>query len=149
MTKSTMSALDLLDFTWTSQMYIKRWSFIGVSIISAVEGQTLEANISDSVQILYSMYVFIWMVFWSAFQKCSWIFCQFCSFLIIGKIVRKMVKKYRFFDFFGPELIISNRIQGGVMSTTSPKGPSFQQKYNRLLRGTTARDIWFWILVCK
>jgi hypothetical protein len=35
------------------------------------------------------------------------------------------------------------------MAVVSPKCPSFQQKKNRVPRGTTARDIWIWVWVVK
>ncbi len=50
------------------------------------------------------------------------------------------MKKYRFFlNFHGPELIISNRIQSGIITTISPKGPCFQQKKIRVLRSALAQ----------
>jgi hypothetical protein len=62
-------------------------------------------------------------------------------FLIFGKIIEKIVKKYGFFDFLGPELFIPNRTQSRTITTVSLKGPPFQQKMNLVPRGTTARDI--------
>ncbi len=53
------------------------------------------------------------------------------------------MKKYGFFDFHGPELIIYNHIQDGIMTMVNPKGPPFQQKKIRVLRSTIARDIQF------
>jgi hypothetical protein len=108
---------------------------------SDAEGSTLEPNISSSVHILFSIFVLVGKVFWSTFQKCIKKFYDTRSFLIFEKIIGKIVKKYGFFDFLGPELIIPNRTQGGTMAVVSPKCPSFQQKKNRVPRGTTARDI--------
>ncbi len=88
--------------------------------------------------------------FFSQLFKNVWnIFYDTRSFLIFGKIIGRIVKKYGFVDFLGPELIIPNRTQDGTMITVNFKGPSFQQKNNLIPRGTTARDIWIWVSVIE
>jgi hypothetical protein len=61
----------------------------------------------------------------------------------------KKSEKFRFFYFSGPELIVSTRIQGGIISTMSSRVPPFQQKNKQVPQGAPAWDFLFLVLFIK